>query len=301
MFFSLLKFFSGDKKSVRARSLFIFAAAMLLFLGVGLGANDEEPDNLDVPYEPSHPKVVKAMLEAAKVTSKDIVYDLGCGDGRIAIAAARKYGARAVGVDLSKQRIEEAREKARHYGVDNKVKFIVGDIMKQDISKATVVTLYLLVSVNKRLRPILFRQLKPGTRVVSHAFHMSEWKPDRKITHKKARKKQIFYWVIPAKVTGNWNWKFKRGSIQRDFGISLNQNFQKISGSIRVSGESRELLKSSLSGVNISLQAGTTWKGEPARIEFSGKVKGNRIVGSQKWRNSRGKLLFTLPWNAARK
>src|SRR5207244_4149233 len=115
---------------------------------------------LDVPYEPSHPKVVEAMLEEAKLTSKDVLFDLGCGDGRIAIAAAKKYGARSVCVDISAQRIAEGKEKARDQGVADKVRFVNDDINKVDLREATVVTLYLLDSINVQLRPKLFKELK---------------------------------------------------------------------------------------------------------------------------------------------
>lgn len=132
------------------------------------------------PYVPTPPDVVERMLELAAVTRDDVVYDLGSGDGRIPIAAARRHGARGVGFELDPRRVEEARANARAAGVEDRVDFHVQDVLTADLSPATVVTLYLLSSSNARLRPILARQLKPGTRIVSHAFSMgSEWPADR--------------------------------------------------------------------------------------------------------------------------
>lgn len=132
------------------------------------------------PYVPSPPDVVDRMLALAQVTKADVVYDLGCGDGRIPIAAAKRYGARGVGLDIDPQRIEESRANAKIAGVEHLVEFRVEDVMKADVSPATVVTLYLLSSSNARLRPILQTQLRPGARIVSHAFSMgSEWPADK--------------------------------------------------------------------------------------------------------------------------
>jgi len=122
------------------------------------------------------------MLEVVEVTSKDVVYDLGCGDGRIVITAAKKYGARGVGVDIDPERIREAEANAKAAGVESLVSFKLGDALKADVSQATVVTLYLLSSSNLRLRPLLTKQLKPGSRIVSHAFSMGDWEPLKTIT-----------------------------------------------------------------------------------------------------------------------
>jgi SAM-dependent methyltransferase len=149
---------------------------------------------LDVPYVPTPQPVVDKMLEMAKVRAGDVVYDLGCGDGRIVITAAREHGARGVGIDINPERIKEARENASTAGVVDKVEFKVGDLFKSDFSEATVVTLYLLPEVNSRLRPQLWRQLKVGTRVVSHDFDMGpEWPPEN-VEH--VGPKIIYYWTI---------------------------------------------------------------------------------------------------------
>ena len=141
---------------------------------------DSQPRAPDLaPYIPTPQEVVDRMLELAEVTASDVVYDLGSGDGRIPITAAKKYGARGVGVDFDPQRIAESNANARREGVTDRVEFILGDALQADVSKATVVTLYLLSSSNLKLRPILTRQLSAGTRIVSHAFDMGDWLADR--------------------------------------------------------------------------------------------------------------------------
>ncbi len=150
----------------------------------------------DVPYVPTQQSVVEGMLNLAKVSKDDVVYDLGCGDGRIVITSAKLYGTSGVGVDIDPERIKEANENAKKEGVEEKVSFIEGDLFKQDFSKATVVTLYLLPEVNLRLRPILLEQLKPGTRIVSHAFSMGDWEPEQTI---EIDGSTIYLWTVPEK------------------------------------------------------------------------------------------------------
>ncbi|GIU74168.1 MAG: hypothetical protein KatS3mg004_1255 [Bryobacteraceae bacterium] len=158
----------------------------------------------DVPYVPTTERAVEAMLELARVTKNDIVYDLGCGDGRIVVTAAKKYGARGVGIDINPERIAEARENAKKNGVEHLVKFIEGDLFEADIHEATVVTLFLLSSVNLKLRPKLLAELRPGTRVVSNTFDMGDWKPDREFTlddngEDSYLSHKFYLWVIPPK------------------------------------------------------------------------------------------------------
>jgi ubiquinone/menaquinone biosynthesis C-methylase UbiE len=148
----------------------------------------------DVPFVPTPEHVVGEMLDLAKVGPNDVVYDLGSGDGRIVIAAAKKHGARGVGIDIDPQRIREARANARAAGVAGRVEFRQGDLFKTDISEATVVTLYLLTAVNRQLKPKLLKELKPGTRVVSHAFDMGEWQP---VASRSVGTSTIYYWIVP--------------------------------------------------------------------------------------------------------
>ena len=150
----------------------------------------------DVPFVPTPERVVAKMLELAKVGPGDVVYDLGSGDGRIVITAAKKHGARGVGIDIDPERVREARDNAKRAGVADRVEFREGDLFKASISEATVVTIYLLSGINMKLRPKLLAELKPGTRIVSHAFDMGDWKPVE--THKVGTS-TVHYWVVPDK------------------------------------------------------------------------------------------------------
>lgn len=148
----------------------------------------------DVIYVPTSDTVVDAMLKLAQVDSNDVVYDLGSGDGRIVIAAAQNYGARGVGIDIDPERIIESNENATTAGVTERVKFIEADLFESDFSEATVVTLYLLGRLNEKLKPILMEQLEPGTRIVSHAFSMGDWKPEQT---RMIDGTTIYLWTIP--------------------------------------------------------------------------------------------------------
>jgi SAM-dependent methyltransferase len=172
----------------------IFTAVLLV-----AAACAQAPDQIQInpPYVRTPENVVSAMLRLAAVKSSDIVYDLGCGDGRIVIAAAKEYGARGVGIDIDPERVQEASDLARKAGVEALVKFEVNDLFAADFHNATVVTLYLLPDVNLRLRPKLLKELKPGTRIVSHDFHMGDWKPDKlQIVDASSH---IYLWMVPTK------------------------------------------------------------------------------------------------------
>ncbi len=170
-------------------------AGLSLVAGAALLAQSA-PRTPDVPFVPTSQVLVVEMLKLANVTKADTVYDLGCGDGRIVITAAKQFGAHGVGVDINPERIQEANENARRAGVADKVKFIEGDLFTVDIRPATVVTLYLLPSVNLKLRPRLLSDLKPGTRVVSHSFDMDDWKPEKTVT---VEGSPLYLWVIADK------------------------------------------------------------------------------------------------------
>jgi ribosomal protein L11 methylase PrmA len=161
----------------------------------GQAAAQEAPTRRpDVIYVPTPQEVVEAMLQVANVTKNDIVYDLGCGDGRIPVTAAKKYGARGIGIDIDPQRIKEANENVQKSGVADRVKIMNADLFTTDISEATVVTLYLLPSLNQKLMPKLKSELKPGTRIVSHAFDMGDWKPEKELD---VNGRKVYYWTIP--------------------------------------------------------------------------------------------------------
>jgi len=177
---------NADRSPRKNTGAQVWAGLTLALLGALLwvcasAAQDTALRKPDVFYVPTPQPVVEAMLKMANVTDKDVVYDLGCGDGRIPITAAQKYGARGVGIDIDPVRIKEANENAKAAGVTDKVKFLRQDLFESDISDATVVTLYLLPSLNEKLMPKLKKDLKPGTRIVSHAFDMGDaWPPDQK-------------------------------------------------------------------------------------------------------------------------
>lgn len=183
---------------MRPRKLLPYVSALIAIVSV---AAQTRP--LDVPYVPSTPDAVAAMLKLAHVSPGDTVYDLGCGDGRIVIAAAKVFGARAVGIDIDPDRIRQARENARKARVNNLVRFEENDLFQADIHQATVVTLFLLSSVNRRLRPKLLNDLRPGSRIVSNTFTMGDWKPDRRVSIPGQEaagefSHELFLWIVPA-------------------------------------------------------------------------------------------------------
>ncbi len=172
------------------------AAALLLPWWARAEVGGSPVKTLEVPYVPTPPAVVRRMLELARVGRNDVVYDLGCGDGRIVVAAAKERGARGVGIDIDPERIAEAKANAKHAGVDKRVEFREADLFQTDLSPASVVTLYLLPHLNMRLRPQLWRQLKVGSRVVSHDFNMGEWEPERE---ERIGSSTIMLWTIRQK------------------------------------------------------------------------------------------------------
>jgi len=177
-------------------------SAALLVVGIAAAQPAQPRHEPDVPYVPTTPEAVQAMLKLADVQKNDVVYDLGCGDGRIAIAAARDFGAHGVGIDIDPQRIAEAKENVRKAGVQERVRILEGDLFEADIHEATVVTLFLLPSVDEKLRPKLLRELKPGTRVVSNTFEMGDWKPEKTATvgdpeQTSFLSHKLFLWIVP--------------------------------------------------------------------------------------------------------
>ena len=190
------------------RTLFRSAILLAMLAGSAACAVSAAPDDQRptlAPYIPTPQDVVDRMLEVAEVTSTDTLFDLGCGDGRIVITAAKKYGAHAVGIDIDKDRISESKRNARNAGVSSLVRFEQGDILNADVSGATVVTLYLVSSANLKLRPLLTKQLQPGSRIVSHAFGMGDWPPDKtdRFTDSRGDERVIYLWRTDGKVRTN--------------------------------------------------------------------------------------------------
>jgi SAM-dependent methyltransferase len=179
------------------RKLIIGAVMAALIVVTVIFAYDIIRRSPDIKYVPTPQKVVNKMLEAAKVGESDVVYDLGSGDGRIPIAAVKDFGAkRGVGVDIDPELIRKANENAQQAGVADKIEFIQGDLFTMDFSEATVVTLYLGIKINLKLRPQLLEQLKPGTRIVSHNYDMGDWKPEQTI---KVENSTVYFWTVPER------------------------------------------------------------------------------------------------------
>jgi SAM-dependent methyltransferase len=256
--------------------------------------SDPKEIKLDVPYEPSSEDVVSAMLEIAEVGRNDLVYDLGCGDGRIVIASALKKGARGVGVDLDPERIKESRENARKAGVTDQIIFYQQDLFQTEIGEATVVMLYLFPEINLKLRPRLFRELKPGTRVVSHSHDMGAWEPDETRTVPTGHR--VHFWMIPVNVIGTWNWVMPG---EKDpLTLTLDQKFQKISGALRRGADKIPIKDTELRGDRVQFAAELFWKGKLRTLRFAGQVRGHLLDGTVQGMNEdqEGKQ----PWDAVR-
>lgn len=253
-----------------SRANFIALAFALAIPTIGK-AQTQSWIKLDVPYVGTPPAVVDAMLTLAGVGAEDTVYDLGSGDGRIIIAAVRDRGAkRGVGIELNPIRIEEATKNAKLAGVTNRVNFIEGDIFSADFSAATVVTMYLWDNVNLRLRPRLLNELAPGTRIVSHQFHMFDWPPDRQEVV--GGKVPIYFWMIPAQVEGSW-----QGRVDgTDIVANLAQSFQHVSGTLSLADKSIDIRLGQLAGRAISIEAR-----DGARVAaLTGQTLGDVMTGT---------------------
>ncbi|MFN2239837.1 MAG: cyclopropane-fatty-acyl-phospholipid synthase family protein [Thermoanaerobaculia bacterium] len=258
------------KLLVSAGLSLLIAGGFTFFIGESAQSAFDASVKKDVPYVPTRQETVDEMLRMARVDADDVVYDLGCGDGRIVISAARNHGARGVGIDIDPERIAEANENAEKAGVGDRVRFIEGDLFEADFSEATAVTLYLLPAVNVKLRPQLLAQLRPGIPVVSHDFSMSEWEPD---DEKQIGLDRLFLWIIPAQVDGVWSWTGPDGTKRR---VNLKQEFQKFSGT---SADGLQLVNGRLNGEEIEFAlVGPSSDGVVER--YRGRVDGNKITGT---------------------
>lgn len=276
-------------------------AGALALVGAALPALAAD---LSVPYVPTPQEVVERMLQIAKVGPNDYLIDLGSGDGRIVITAARKHGARGFGVDLNPERIEESNENARRAGVTDRVAFYQRDLFETDLSEATVVTMYLLPRVNLELRPKLLA-LKPGTRIVSHDFSMEEWKPDAHVTVDAkdkyggaGGKSDIYFWIVPARVAGTWQWQLPVAGKPQSYEVTLAQTYQMISGTARVGGQSVKLQNARVRGAEIRFDFSAEVGGSTVKHQFRGKVEGDAISGSATLSGAR--MQGEREWNAQR-
>ena len=234
-------------RTIRRARLTTIALATAAFITLSDSALAQPADRppLDVPYVPTPPEVVDRMLEMAAVRQDDFVIDLGSGDGRIAIAAARK-GARALGIDIDPERVLEAQDNARKAGLQDKVQFKRQNLFDTKLSDATVLSMYLLTKINLDLRPRILQELKPGTRVVSHSFDMGNWKPD---IHTEVGHRQVFMWIVPARAAGRW-----QGSIGAErFGLDLQQEYQYLKGSAEIDGTTLAVREGWLHGTDMHL------------------------------------------------
>ena len=262
-----------------------------------------------VEFIPTPQDVVVEMLKAAQVTKEDIVYDLGCGDGRFVITAAKMFGARGVGIDIDSTLISKCRVNAEKAGVAERVNFLTQDLYETDISEATVVTIYLLPELNLLLRPKLLKELKPNTRVVSHAFDMGDWLPDRQGVVKNARfymapdfffeQDATFYlWVIPAKAAGTWCWEVPSIISKEPYRLHLTQKYQILKGYLTMQNRRLPIKDIKLSGNHLHFTSPAYLKGRKVTVDYRGTIEGNVINGMIEVKE--GPLSKTYPWRAFR-
>ena len=263
---------------VIARSIVpVFAAAMLATAGAACAQADYKPyvgqQGKDVVWVPTPDEVVDRMLTMAQTKPDDFVIDLGAGDGKIAIAAAKKFGARSMGVEYNPDMVAFAQKNAQAAGVSGKAQIVHGDIFATDFTQATVLTMYLLPSLNMKLRPQILA-LRPGTRVVTHAFNMEDWEPDESSD---VDGRRVYFWLVPANVAVRWALELSGGGNSEKLSLNFDQKFQKIEGVAYLGTLLAGLREPRLSGFRISF-AYVDARG--VRRDFSGRVTGATMEGS---------------------
>ena len=256
----------------------------------------------DVVYVPTPQIVVDEMLRMVKVGPADFVIDLGSGDGRMVITAAKKFGARGFGVDLDRVLLKLSNDNAQREGVADRARFIEQNLFETDLSQATVITSYLLPEMNEKLRPKILN-LRPGTRVVTHDYHMGEWHAEEMITLEVPEKKvgnpgksYIFRYIVPAKIAGRWQSKFASGTHPASLEFDFEQRYQMFDGVARSGSQKLTLRVTKLEGNQISFQFFTKPGDNATRHEFAGTVKSDLIEGTLKL--GAGSLQKQLPWTA---
>jgi hypothetical protein len=248
----------------------------------------------DVPFVPTPQVTVDEMLRLAGVGPQDFVLDLGSGDGRIVITAARKFGARGTGVDLDYHLVIQSEESARQAGVEDRVKFLQQDLFKTDLGQATVITMYLLPAVTRKLVPSLLN-LKPGTRIVSHDFDLGDWKPDRKTYIRK----NVFLWIVPAKVAGRWRARLALPPIERQLELEFTQRFQEVDAHARLNGVPTQAWEVGIAGDRVSFAlVDSADRENEATLYFEGRVSGDVMEGNLV--RGAGSTRVTVPWRAVR-
>ena len=270
------------------------------FLAVSLFIlHTEVSGQFDVRYEPSSHGVVALMLKMANITGEDIVYDLGCGDGRIVITAAKQYGVQGVGIDIDPMRISESNNNAKKEGVTGKVRFIEQDLFEADIGEATVVTLYLLPSVNLRLRPKLFRDLEPGTRIVSHQHYMGAWEPElTEEVEEDGMSHTVYLWILPANVSGIWEWTESTEAGKRNYNLHIEQEFQEVYGILTSNGANVSISEMKIEGDRLRIAIEEETGIDTMIRTFDGTADGNIIKGTVVSKTERG--VIKNRWRAKR-
>jgi len=264
-----------------------FLHAVLAAAGLLAVAGSARAVEIAAPYVPTAPSVVERMLEIAKVGPDDYLIDLGSGDGRIVITAAKKYGARGLGIEIDPRLVAQATANARLAGVSDRVSFEERDLFATDLSKATIVAFYLLKRASMKLRPGLL-ELKPGTRIVSHAASMGDWKPDYfeildvkdKVRPDAPSKTYIHFWIVPAKVAGTWRWSMQVGARAQNCELVVSQHFQTLSGTVRVGGKEVKVEQGRLEGDRITLGFTVAVGGSSLQHRLTGRVADQSIVGT---------------------
>ena len=267
------------------RWLAVTAVAALL-LGAALIAHPVGAQDFgDTPYVQTPQNVVDRMLQVAKVSASDYVIDLGSGDGRMVITAAKRYGARGFGVDLDRRLVQLANRLAARAGVADRAVFYERNLYDTDLTAASVVTIYLLPEVNLMVRPKLLATLKPGTRIVSHDYDMGDWPPDQRMVLDAPNKpvgrdktSKVFFWVVPGNAAGQWRWRLTRNGVREEHVLNLTQNFQALNGSLMVGEERYTLRDAKLTGEDIAFEAVDA--GGTARYRFAGHITGHGISGT---------------------
>jgi hypothetical protein len=214
------------------------------------------------------------LCDARRNMRRSLLWGIGV------IAAGKDFGARAVGVDIDPERIEESRTNARNGGVDDRVQFLQQDLFATDLREATVVTLYLLPRLNMQLRPKLLSELRPGTRIVSHAFDMADWHPDKELRVPGSSSDHfVYYWVVPADVAGTWRWSVPTPTGAQPYMLRLHQRFQEVDGTLRADGEEVPITNVTLTADQLQFSAPIEASGREARMSFNGRVSGHTMQG----------------------
>jgi len=267
--------FSSASSASAAVRVFLFIWVFLGVLAVHSVSAQVSPPLLEVPYVATPQITVDEMLRLANVGPQDFVLDLGSGDGRIVVTAAKKFGARGLGVDLDWRLVLQGEENARQAGVENRVRFLEQDLFQTDLGQATVITIYLLPFVMLRLRPALL-ELTPGTRIVSHDFDFGDWRPDQKTSIRK----NVFLWIVPAWAAGRWQARLELPPIERLLELEVKQRYQEVSAHARLNGVPSQVWEAKLVGERLSfVVVHTTDRENEASLYFDGRVSGDVIEG----------------------